>query len=168
MSQNYFDAENFYEVLGVSHDAAAAEIRAAYHEAARRLHPDAPDAPVDANAQMSVLNYAYGILSDVSQRRSYDQANGLGQYAHVQHDPSVTANADDNVAPSSPLSAAIAVFSALAAICVGLGVAVSGPGLIVFGLLLGVLSGVLAAVRFRQAVASGRKDRQVSKPRSDK
>ncbi len=152
MTQNFFDAVSFYEVLGVAEDASATELRAAYHDGARRLHPDALNAPTDAEAQMAVLNHAYATLADVSQRRAYDQANGLGQYARVASDPTALLDQDEVVGPSSPLSAAMAVCSALSAICIGIGFALSAPGLMVFGFLLGIASAAMAAIRFRQAV----------------
>jgi DnaJ domain len=151
-----FDAENFYEVLGVTHGATGSEIRAAYRAAARQLHPDAPDAPADATVRMATLNQAYATLSDVSQRRAYDQANNFGQYARIEHDPTEVLQTEDNVAPSSPLSAAVAVCSALAAICIGMGFAVSSGGLMVFGVMLGVAGGAMSVIRFRQAVGNRR------------
>jgi curved DNA-binding protein CbpA len=156
IQSNNSDAENFYEVLGVLYDATAGEVRNAYHASARQLHPDAPGSPADATAQMAILNQAYSTLSDISQRRAYDQANGLGKYARIQHDPSEVLQQEDNVAPSSPLSAAVAVCSALAAICIGMGFALSSGGLVAIGAVFGIAAIAMSLLRFRQALGNGR------------
>jgi hypothetical protein len=60
-----------YDLLGVSPDASADEIRRAYYQAARQLHPDVnPD--VDAAAAMRRLNDAWAVLGDPAARRRYD------------------------------------------------------------------------------------------------
>lgn len=68
-----------YEVLGVPADATAAQIRAAYRTAARRLHPDAGGAAAD----MRTLNAAWHVLSDPGRRAAYDRslASGPGRSA---------------------------------------------------------------------------------------
>ncbi|MEZ5233584.1 MAG: DnaJ domain-containing protein [Acidimicrobiia bacterium] len=49
-------------LLGLPRDHDAARLRAAYRDAARRLHPDRPDAPADATERMAAVNHAYAIL----------------------------------------------------------------------------------------------------------
>ena len=66
---------SFYEVLGVSQTASAAEIRAAYHDLAARYHPDRHDgnALADlATEKLASLNAAYEVLSDPERRAAYD------------------------------------------------------------------------------------------------
>jgi len=53
-------------VLGLALRFEPDELRTAYHAAARRLHPDRPDAPTDATEQMVIVNLAYALLSDPS------------------------------------------------------------------------------------------------------
>jgi molecular chaperone DnaJ len=66
-------AGDFYELLGVSRDASAEELKKAYRRRARDLHPDAnPDDPA-ASEQFKELSRAYSILSDDDQRARYDR-----------------------------------------------------------------------------------------------
>jgi hypothetical protein len=59
-----------YDLLGVSPDASADEVRAAYRRAARAHHPDRHgDA---ASAQMADINHAWRMLGDERRRREYD------------------------------------------------------------------------------------------------
>ena len=48
-----------YSVLGVATDALQGEIKAAYRQAALRVHPDVSDAP-DAEEQFMTISKAYG------------------------------------------------------------------------------------------------------------
>ncbi len=71
---------NYYEELGLKPDASPAEIRQAYRNLARLLHPDRhPDPELRrlAGGQMKRLNTIYETLSDPLRRRDYD--TGLGQ-----------------------------------------------------------------------------------------
>jgi Ca-activated chloride channel family protein len=56
-----------FEALGLTSDASPDEIRHAYFEAARRLHPDANPAP-DAAAQFMAVQKAYDVLSNPERR----------------------------------------------------------------------------------------------------
>lgn len=64
-----------YATLGVAPDASQAEIRAAYRDLARRLHPDrvASGDPVPAGRTMAAVNEAYRVLSDPGRRVVYDR-----------------------------------------------------------------------------------------------
>lgn len=71
-----------YEVLGVAHDAPAADIRQAYVRLARQHHPDyfaAADPPVRLGAErrMRTINEAWSVLSDEGRRRAYDRTQKL-------------------------------------------------------------------------------------------
>lgn len=65
-------AKDYYEILGVSRDANHAQIKKAFYERARILHPDVNNAP-DAEAQFKELNEAYAVLSDERKRTNYDR-----------------------------------------------------------------------------------------------
>lgn len=61
-----------YTVLGVSRNAPQSEIKKAFRELARRLHPDrAPDDP-GAEERFKDVSRAYEILSDPKKRAEYD------------------------------------------------------------------------------------------------
>lgn len=62
---------DFYSVLGLPQDASAEEIRTAYFEAARKLHPDANPDP-GAKEQFLLIQEAYDTLSNEIKRQKYD------------------------------------------------------------------------------------------------
>jgi TonB family protein len=69
--------QTHYEVLGVSPAASAREIRAAYRQRARDLHPDRnPHRQEWATLQFRALSEAFGVLKDPAKRRAYDASLG--------------------------------------------------------------------------------------------
>ena len=63
-----------YEVLGVSRTASVRQIRAAYVERARRVHPDlVGHRGLDG---MRALNEAWEVLKDAERRAAFDAATG--------------------------------------------------------------------------------------------
>lgn len=70
-----------YDVLGVSSTADLADIRRAYHRAARQWHPDRLAAVSAADAatgevEMRRVNEAWEVLRDPERRRDYDRVLG--------------------------------------------------------------------------------------------
>lgn len=64
---------DLYEVLGVTPEASADDIKKSYRKLARESHPDAnPDDP-EAEARFKDLSAAYEILSDPDKRERYDR-----------------------------------------------------------------------------------------------
>jgi DnaJ-class molecular chaperone len=61
---------DYYDVLGVSPDAGAAEIKRAYRQLARRYHPDISGD--DRGSAFLEVSRAYEVLRDPHRRRSYD------------------------------------------------------------------------------------------------
>ena len=80
------DKRDYYEVLGVSKDASADEIKSAFRKLAKKYHPDVSKEP-DAAEKFKEAQEAYAVLSDPDKRKKYDQFgqaafnnNGAGGY----------------------------------------------------------------------------------------
>jgi molecular chaperone DnaJ len=65
------DKRDYYEVLGISRNASAEEIKRAYRTLARQHHPDVNKEP-GAEHKFKEINEAYEVLSDNTKRRTYD------------------------------------------------------------------------------------------------
>ena len=72
---------DYYEVLGVSRDVDAKELKKAYRKLARKYHPDRNPDDKDADAKFKEATEAYEILGDLQKRAAYDQ------YGHAGVDP---------------------------------------------------------------------------------
>ncbi|MEZ0164922.1 DnaJ C-terminal domain-containing protein [Kineococcus sp. LSe6-4] len=72
MSMQDWAEKDFYAILGVSHDADAAEVKKAYRRKARTLHPDANPGDAAAEQRFKEVGEAYAVLSDPEQRQQYD------------------------------------------------------------------------------------------------
>ena len=73
---------DYYEILGVSGDVDAKELKKAYRKLAMKYHPDRNPDDKDADAKFKEATEAYEILGDQQKRAAYDQ------YGHAGVDPS--------------------------------------------------------------------------------
>lgn len=88
-----------YQVLGVTREASADEVKRRYRELAKELHPDLnPDKP-DVAERFKQVSAAYGLLSDPEKRARFDRGeiDASGQerpqqrfYRDVQEEPGGT------------------------------------------------------------------------------
>ncbi len=68
--QNFRD---YYEILGISKEATADEIKRAYRALARKYHPDLNPGDKSAEEKFKVLGEAYDVLFDVDKRSQYEE-----------------------------------------------------------------------------------------------
>ena len=71
------DYKDYYQILGVSKNADAEEIKKAYRKLARKYHPDLNQGDKQAETRFKEVNEAQEVLSDPEKRRQYDR---YGQY----------------------------------------------------------------------------------------
>ncbi len=62
---------DYYEILGVTKSASAADIKAAYRKMALKHHPD-HNKESGAEAKFKEINEAYQVLSDTQKKQAYD------------------------------------------------------------------------------------------------
>jgi curved DNA-binding protein CbpA len=73
--------DNYYSLLGVNQTASFQEIKKAFREKAKRIHPDIAGPTVEG--EMRRLLNAYQVLSDPGLRSEYDQ--GYGRFMGAYH-----------------------------------------------------------------------------------
>jgi molecular chaperone DnaJ len=64
---------DYYDVLGVTKGASAEEIKKAYRQKAKELHPDRNQDNPESEAQFKEANEAYEVLKDADKKAAYDR-----------------------------------------------------------------------------------------------
>ena len=72
---------NYYEILGVSKNASADEIKKAYRTLAFKYHPDRNQGNAAAEEKFKQISAAYDVLGDESKRRQYDMGYSTDSYS---------------------------------------------------------------------------------------
>lgn len=72
------EKRDYYEVLGVSKNADAAEIKKAYRKLALQYHPDRNPGDKEAEEKFKEAAEAYDVLSNEEKKRRYDQFGHAG------------------------------------------------------------------------------------------
>ena len=70
--------KDYYELLGVSRDASADEIKKAYRKQALKYHPDRNPGDKEAEEHFKEVAEAYDVLSDPDKKSRYDQFGHSG------------------------------------------------------------------------------------------
>jgi molecular chaperone DnaJ len=69
--------KDFYQILDVSPEASAEEIKKSYRKLAQTYHPDANPGDESAEERFKEISEAYATLSDPEQRKEYDQVRRM-------------------------------------------------------------------------------------------
>ncbi len=72
--------KDYYEILGVSENASADQIKKAYRELAKKYHPDANPNNKTAEERFKQISEANTVLSDPKKRAQYDQMRKFGAF----------------------------------------------------------------------------------------
>ena len=69
---------DYYEILGVSKDASADDLKKAYRKLAVQYHPDKNPDDKEAEAKFKEIAEAYAVLNDPKKRQQYDRFGHAG------------------------------------------------------------------------------------------
>ena len=72
------EKRDYYEVLGVSRDASAEDIKKAYRKMALKYHPDRNPGDAAAEEKFKEAAEAYDVLSNPDKKARYDQFGHAG------------------------------------------------------------------------------------------
>jgi DnaJ domain/BatD DUF11 like domain len=69
--------KNYYKILGVTPKATSEDVKKAWHQLARKYHPDLHPGNPEAEEQFKLVLEAYEVLEDEGSRRMYDLTGNL-------------------------------------------------------------------------------------------
>ncbi|MGI9387064.1 MAG: molecular chaperone DnaJ [Methyloligellaceae bacterium] len=67
------DKRDYYDILGVSRNASAQDVKSAFRQQAKKYHPDRNPDDASAEKNFKAVNEAYEVLKDQQKRAAYDQ-----------------------------------------------------------------------------------------------
>jgi molecular chaperone DnaJ len=90
-------SDDYYQILGVSRDATAQEIKSAYRKMAVQYHPDRNPGDQEAEEKFKRAAEAYAVLADSEKRARYDHfgSRGVSGGGFSGFDPSVFGDFSD-------------------------------------------------------------------------
>lgn len=80
--------KDYYEVLGVTRDASAVEIKKSFRKLAHLYHPDVAKDKTTAEEKFKEINEANEVLSDPEKRRKFDELGANWNHPERQSAPS--------------------------------------------------------------------------------
>lgn len=78
MRPSQANQKDYYAILGVTQQASPEEIKKAYRQLARTLHPDTNSGDKELEAKFKEVTEAYNTLSDPRKREQYDRLRSMG------------------------------------------------------------------------------------------
>jgi DnaJ-class molecular chaperone len=72
---------DYYVALGIVPDARSEDVKRAYHQLARQLHPDTTGGDKSKELRFQGVQRAYDVLGDPSRRRLYDELRARARHA---------------------------------------------------------------------------------------
>lgn len=92
--------KNYYEILGISENASASEIKSAFRKLARKYHPDIAGNTEDVVKKFKEINEAYELLSNEKEREEYDTVRRFYNYSSTDTKNNTQQNTNNTTKPN--------------------------------------------------------------------